>query len=162
MTKLYTMGYQKWQPASRATKIKKHLLDAGVSRVIDIRINPCSSDPNPSSNYGPREWHLQIPGSGIVSLLRDPNDNIDIDYAWVAELGNPQKRDEKMLVLRAHLQDQDSGWPVHRGLDLLEAFIQGGDVCCLLCACKEYDKCHREIIADAMAERINGLVISNL
>lgn len=162
MIKLYTMGYQKWQPAARARRIQEHLLVAGVSRVIDIRINPSSSDLSPSSNYGPREWHLRTAGTGIVSLLRDPGNGIDVDYSWVAELGNPQKQDKEMLILRAHLQDQNSGWPVHRGLDLLEAFIQGGDVCCLLCACKEYEKCHRQIIANAMAQRINGLVISNL
>ena len=60
----------------------------------------------------------------------------------------------KMAVLRGHLDDPEGGWPVHRGLDRLASAVRRpGDEVALLCACADADRCHRTVIARALAER---------
>jgi hypothetical protein len=43
---------------------------------------------------------------------------------------------------------------VNRGLALLHQFVrEEGKQCCLLCACKNYDACHRKLIVEALSQR---------
>jgi hypothetical protein len=90
-------------------------------------------------------------GSGIVTLLRGAG----IEYRWLVELGNPQKTDPGMEVLRAHLSDPAGDWPVHRGLEILRRLVvDERRRCCLLCACETYEGCHRKVIAEAFRNRV--------
>lgn len=136
------------------------LQDAGVTMLVDVRHSPCASDPGKAGNYIARPWNLQIEG-GIAAELRAAG----IEYRWLVELGNPQKRDPNMAVLKAHLQSGDPIWPVNRGLTLLHDLV--GDPsrrCAILCACGEYKNCHRRAIAEHLSSRYfdGKLTIINL
>ncbi len=146
---LYTVGYGRWPVKKRLEKMLDVLQAAHVDILVDIRHSPCPSNTSPKSNYGPRGWHLLAGNVGIDGHLR----RVGIDYIWVVELGNPQKNDKKMKVLRAHLAEPEQAWPVNRGLALLKQLADEGKTCCLLCACKDYDHCHRKLIAEAFSQR---------
>ena len=127
---LWTVGYNAWPAPVRAERLVGALVDRGVNRVIDVRLNPCGSDAEEGRRYGPKPWTLQPGDAGIVGLLRAAG----IAYDWFVELGNPQRRDPRMAVLRGHLDDPEGGWPVHRGLDRLASAVRrpGAEVA-LLC-----------------------------
>lgn len=120
-TKLYTVGYGRWATKVRVDRLIASLKKAGVNLLVDIRHSPCSSNLIPASNYGPRAWHLKASDDeDIVSHLQ----RADIDYRWVVELGNPQKNDHAMRVLRAHIEARDERWPVNRGLRQLAELVK--------------------------------------
>ncbi len=150
---LWTVGYGAWPAARRAEGLLATLVDRGVRQVVDVRLNPCASDPVEGGHYGSKPWTLQAGGLGIVPLLATAG----IAYEWVAELGNPQRRDRAMTVLRAHLDDPEGGWPVHRGLDrLADRVITEPEGVALLCACEDAAACHRTLIALALSQRRFG------
>ncbi|WP_169976874.1 DUF488 domain-containing protein [Tautonia rosea] len=147
---LWTVGYGAWAASVRADRLVKALVDRGITRLVDVRIAPCSSDLDPKRTYGPRPWHLHAGEAGINTLLGQSG----IAYEWIVELGNPQRQDPSMAVLRAHLADPSGDWPVHRGLArLADRVRQPGAVVCLLCACAEANRCHRTVIAHALNDR---------
>jgi hypothetical protein len=77
-----------------------------------------------------------------------------IEYEWLVELGNPQKTDPAMTILRYQLSQLEVPWPVNRGLARLHKLVlQPARLCALLCACKHYDHCHRQTIAEAFSQR---------
>ncbi len=146
---IWTVGYGKWPVKSRAERLVAALKANGITRVVDTRLNPCASDPTPGRPYGPKPWNLQEGRNGIVGLLNDAG----IAYEWIAELGNPQRQDPEMTILRSHLADAEGGWPVHRGLDRLAGIVSRADQrVALLCACDDPAKCHRTVIALALAD----------
>lgn len=150
---LLTVGYGKWPTKTRWLALVAALRRARVATLVDIRHSPCSSSSDPQSSYGPRPWHLGAE-PGIDALLRDEG----IEYRWLVELGNPQKTDPRMRVMRAHLADRRGHWPVHRGLDVLRTLVvDAGERCCLMCACKSYEACHRKLVAEAFRERLRPL-----
>lgn len=148
MNPLYTIGYNAWPASTRISGMVRALTEANVSMLVDIRHSPCPSDPTGRSAYGPKPWTLQE-GEGLAAALRA----VGIHYAWLPELGNPQKNDREMAILRWHLADRDHMWPVHRGLAILEELMSPEDVCCLLCACDQYEQCHRRLIVEALFAR---------
>jgi hypothetical protein len=105
---LCTIGYGRWPTKRRLERLVGALTAAGVTTLVDTRHSPCPSNLDPRSNYGPRDWHLLDAGRGLDGHLRTAG----IDYLWLVELGNPQKTDPAMAVLRAHLADAEAPWPV--------------------------------------------------
>jgi hypothetical protein len=157
---LWTTGYGAWPVAIRAERLVKALVECGITRLVDIRLSPSASDIRPG-RYGPKPWTLQAGRSGIVGLLREAG----IHYEWLVELGNPQRQDPAMALLRTHLADPNGGWPVHRGLERLAARVDApGEVVAVLCACADYRQCHRTLIAQALSGRYyaGGLVIRDV
>ncbi len=150
MTRLFTMGYNAWKPNQRIEQINRALMDAGMTLLVDIRHSPCAADPTGRSAYGPKPWSLQQDGGLVAELAQ-----VGIGYAWLPELGNPQKNDPEMKILRWHLADTARAWPVHRGLDVLAQLVGADHVCCLLCGCDKYDRCHRRLIAEAFGKNGN-------
>jgi hypothetical protein len=149
---LWTVGYGAWPVAVRAERFVAALSLRGVTRLVDVRLNPSAANVK-AGTYGPKPWTLQTGRSGIVGLLGAAG----IAYEWLVELGNPQRQDPAMAVLRTHLADPDGGWPVHRGLDLLaERVGRRGEVVAILCACADYQTCHRTVIARALSARRFG------
>jgi hypothetical protein len=126
----------------------------GIALLVDVRNGPCASDLDPASRYGPKPWHLQANGRGIVGLLGEAG----IAYEWVVELGNPQRQDPAMAVFRAHLADPAGAWPVHRGLERLAARVREADDggVAILCACAVAESCHRTPVARALADLYFG------
>jgi len=158
---LFTVGYGRWPTAQRVKSLMSALKAANVTMLVDIRHSPCPSNTNVKSNYGPRDWHLLDRGEGLDGHLR----RIGIEYIWMVELGNPQKTDPQMAVLRSHLEEPKVPWPVNRGLSLVHELMQTrGKICALLCACKRYDDCHRKVIAEALNQRFfkGALMIHDL
>ena len=155
---LYTIGYGRWTPNRRLEQLLHALQASKINTLIDIRHSPCPANPDPRSNYGPRPWHLLDAAQGLDGHLR----SVGIAYQWLVELGNPQKTDPDMTVLRSHLATPDAPWPVNRGLARLYEIVQAnGNHCALLCACKYYDNCHRKLIAEVFSQRFfeGGLTI---
>jgi hypothetical protein len=146
---LWVVGYGGWPASVRAERLVAALDQRGVTFLADVRLNPGASDIKPG-RYGPKPWTLQPGRSGIVGLLEPAG----IDYQWFVELGNPQRHDPLMALLRAHLADPGGGWPVHRGLTRLADLVQTpGEVVALLCGCATYQSCHRTLIARSLAAR---------
>ena len=116
---LWIVGYGAWPVSVRAERLVAALARRGVTRLVDVRLNPTPSSVKPGP-YGPKPWTLQAGRSGIVGLLGAAG----IAYEWLVELGNPQRQDPAMAVLREHLADPYSGWPVHRGLERLAALVR--------------------------------------
>jgi uncharacterized protein (DUF488 family) len=147
---LWLVGYGAWPASNRAARLVEALRSREVTHLIDVRLNPCASDPVAGRPYGPKAWNLQAGREGLVGLL----DAAGIGYTWLVELGNPQRQDPSMSVLRAHLADPAEGWPVHRGLERLAAMVrEGGETHALLCACGIGRACHRTVIAEALNSR---------
>ena len=145
----FTIGYRRWSGGTRPSSLVAALLTAGVDLLVDVRHSPCSSQIDPASNYGPKAMNLwaEADREGIVPLLADAG----IEYAWCVELGNPQKNDPEMRVLKDHLAAPPAaGWPVRRGLDLVQGLIVGGRRVALMCACDKFAKCHRKPVAEAL------------
>lgn len=154
--KLFTLGYGSWPPARRVDRLVASLQDAGVRLLIDVRHSPCASQIDSLSNYGPRNWHLQAgAGAGFVGLLEKHG----VEYRWLVELGNPQKNDPTMAILREHLVSADLRWPVNRGLELLRPLLTEARPAALLCACKDFRVCHRTLVAEAACQRFPALKI---
>jgi Domain of unknown function DUF488 len=150
---LWLAGSGAWPVARRAGSIVEALRARGVTRLVDVRHSPCASDPTAGRPYGPKPWNLQAGGSGLVGLLEPSG----IAYEWLVELGNPQRRDPSMAILRSHLADPEGGWPVHRGLELLADRVRrAGESVAILCACEDSRTCHRLVIARALADRHFG------
>ena len=150
---LYTMGYGNWPTTQRMAGMLDALKHHGITMLIDIRQSPCASDPTPNTNYSAKDWNLQATG-GIEAQLHGRG----IEYRWLMELGNPQKRDRTMKVMRAHLESGDDRWPVVRGMRMLAALLEDtSHTYCLLCACAEYEACHRKLVAETLnATFLNG------
>jgi uncharacterized protein (DUF488 family) len=137
------------------------LRSRGVTRLVDVRLSPCSSDPVAGRPYGPKAWNLQAATEGIAGLMAGAG----IGYTWLVELGNPQRQDHAMTVLRSQLDDALGDWPVHRGLDRLAAMVRDQtDVLALLCACGDGRTCHRTVVAEALNARhfAGGLAIGEV
>ena len=146
---LYTMGYGGWPTKKRMAGMLDAFEHHGVTTLVDIRQSPCASDPTPNTNYSANEWNLQAAG-GIEAQLN----NRGMEYRWLIELGNPQKRDRTMKIMRAHLESGDERWPVNRGMRMLAEMIENSDhTFCLLCACAEYEMCHRKLVAEWLNDR---------
>jgi hypothetical protein len=154
MATLFTIGYNAWPASTRLVGMTAALTEAAVTMLVDIRHSPCPSDPTGRSAYGPKAWTLQKDG-GIVDGLKA----VGIKYTWILELGNPQKNDRDMKILRWQLADKEGAWPVHRGLAQLSELVGEGYTCCLLCACKTYGQCHRSLISETFCELCLGLPV---
>jgi hypothetical protein len=150
MTTLFTIGYNAWPVRERMERMGHALVEAGVTMLVDVRHSPCPSDPSGRSMYGPKPWTLQQDG-GIISEL----EKLGLSYTWLPELGNPQKNDPHMSILRWHLADRETKWPIRRGLLELEKLLQDGQICCLLCGCASYDRCHRRLVVEAFTKDRN-------
>jgi uncharacterized protein (DUF488 family) len=150
---LYTVGYGFWSPAKRLDSLIAALKSAGVRVLIDTRHSPCASQIEPKSNYGPRPWNLQAGKHGLAQHLAEEG----IDYRWLVELGNPQKNDPAMTILREQLASRNDLWPVNRGLGLLAKILSETGPCALLCACADYRHCHRTVVAQAAKARFPDL-----
>ncbi len=150
---LWLVGYGAWPAGTRASRLVDALLGRGVTHLVDVRLNPCASDPTPGRPYGPKPWNLQAGAAGIAGLLGEAG----VAYTWLVELGNPQRQDRSMAVLRDHLDEPSGIWPVHRGLDRLAAMIrEDGATFALLCACGDGRTCHRTVVAEALNARHFG------
>ena len=149
---LFTTGYGQWQTSIREQSLIHVLHEHKIQMLVDVRHSPCASDPNPASQsaYRTRNWHLQAGTNGIQTLLTQAG----IGYFWLVELGNPQKNDPEMRILREHLKSNVCEWPASRGFHILSKLVlEERKRCCLLCACADATLCHRTLVANEFCRR---------
>ena len=133
--KLFTIGYEgATQPEFIAA-----LKASGVERVIDVRAVPLSRKPGFSKNI-------------LASGLREAG----IEYIHLKALGTPPEGREA-----ARKGDYATLREVYAGqLELPEALAHMAELrelalekrTCLLCYCREADKCHRSLLIEALLE----------
>ena len=142
---LFTIGYE----GRTADELPRSVAASGITTVIDVRDLPLSR----KRGFSKTALALLLAGSGV-------------DYVHERGLGNPKP-------LRDHVKaGGDWGWfaQVFRerlvgagdALDHVLAIMRRGEVVCLLCYEADAKRCHRSLVADALAEKAHGLVVRHL
>jgi uncharacterized protein (DUF488 family) len=142
--KLFTIGYEGRTPAD----LIERLHEAGVERVVDVRELPLSR----------RRGFSKTP---LAAALEQSG----IRYEHVRALGNPKVTRDRYKSgdvdggareYRAHLHN--GSYPALAAL----ADSITGEKTCLLCVEGSHDRCHRSVIAGAVAERLPRVAIVHL
>jgi len=131
MTTFYTVGYGGRHPQHFVGLLVQH----SIALVCDVRAEPRRAYRgiytfNPEKNRGP-----------LPRLLAEAG----IGYAWLPELGNPDRQDPTIQVFQ-QLMAQEAAQRLQR----LRQMVQDTAVC-LLCAEQDAQRCHRHIITDYLA-----------
>jgi len=141
---LFTIGYEGRSQA----ELVDCLLAAGIERVVDVRELPLSRRRGFSK-----------------TALADGLEGAGIQYEHVARLGNPKPLRDRYksgdvrggaLAYRAHLHN--GSYPAL--VDLADSLRWQRT--CLLCVEGEHERCHRAVIAGAVAERLSRVAIVHL
>jgi len=142
---VFTIGYQ----GKQAEEWPLLLRQAGVTTVLDVREFPHSRRPGLSK-------------TPLSSLL----DRAGLEYSHERRLGNPKQYRDRLKaggdwdafadVFRARLRGLSSV------LDGVVATLVEGKVLCLLCFEADASQCHRSLVAEALAERADGVRIQHL
>lgn len=109
-----------------------HQYAAAGVLILDVRYNPTSRNPLW------RKYHL----------LRELGES----YRWNQDLGNVNYKTRKPPFEMADMAS---------GLDALEPLLQEQPVL-ILCACRDWNACHRELVADAAQARWPELTVHHL
>ncbi len=142
---IFTIGFTK----KRAQEFFGSLRDAGVERVVDVRLN------NVSQLAGFAKRH------DLAYFLREI---CDVDYVHVPSLaptreildankkgqGSWEEYEERFLALMARRRIEDTLDP---------ALLDGA---CLLCSEHRPHHCHRRLVAEYLRERWGGIEIEHL
>ena len=142
---LFTVGYQ----GQGADALSDSIAAAGVTTLVDVRDLPFSRKRGFSK-------------TALAALLSASG----VEYVHERRLGNPKP-------LRDHVKSGgDWGWfadafrerlaVADDALDSVLAIIERGEVVCLLCFEADASRCHKSLIADALAERGDGLTVRHL
>ena len=143
---LLTIGYE----GRTADELPGSVAASGVTTVIDVRDLPLSRKRGFSK-------------TALAALLAQSG----VDYVHERPLGNPKP-------LRDHVKSGgDWSWFAQMfrerlvgaddALDRVLSIMQRrGEVVCLLCYEADASRCHRSLVADALAERSHGLVVKHL
>ena len=141
MLKIATIGYEKAQ----IEEVIEALSAFEVRTLVDIRELPISRN----RPFAKRNLKTAIEAAGMaylhVKALGDPKPGRDAaragDYSRFVE------------IFQAHL----SADPAQAALASVEALVRKHQIC-LLCFEREPTYCHRSIVADTLATRVNGAV----
>ncbi len=145
MTTLYTIGFAGWG----AEAFFEALRDAGVRRILDIRLNNTSQLAGFAKRDDLRYFLRELCGA---------------DYAHIPELA-PSKE-----LLKGY-RDGTIDWTgyeaiyaelVHERQSLDRLVLHDLDGACLLCSEHQPDQCHRRLVAEALAERWPALQVVHL
>ena len=165
---LYTIGYEAWPVQQRFDRIMQVLQQHEVALLVDIRSAPWALPPEESEmqercvlagmtylwmvelgNPQPEDPNLTVLEAHLAA--GDPVPSAYQDLLWSDEVGLLVPGISADAVLHDLLAAE---WPVNRGLLLLRQLVLAqGDPCCLLCACPEYGRCHRRLIAETLRDR---------
>lgn len=137
-TKLMTIGYE----GSEIDDFVATLKVAGVSTLVDVRELPLSRKKGFSKNR-----------------LRERLEDEGIEYIHVRPLGDPKpgrdaaragRFDEFVKIFNTHM----SGDAAQQAIEDVIPVVKSGGAC-LLCFERCHSQCHRSIVADAIASRVN-------
>jgi uncharacterized protein (DUF488 family) len=141
---LFTIGYEGRTPGDLIARLR----EAAVDRVVDVRELPLSRRAGFSK-------------ASLAAAL----DRAGIRYDHIRALGNPKPLRDRYKSgdvaggareYRAHLHNGSYAALV----DLADAV--GDEQICLLCVEEAHDRCHRAVIAGAVAERLPRVAIVHL
>lgn len=136
-TPIFTVGYE----GRTVRALVRRLHEAGIARVVDVRSSPRS--PKPGFSKGPLSRAIAAAG---------------IEYQHAGEVGNPfhaeaaQDLEGVLARYRAHLAAHPEA------LAALVAAAEGARTA-LLCAEADPRRCHRSVLAEAVAERTGWPVV---
>jgi uncharacterized protein (DUF488 family) len=142
--KLFTIGYEGRTPGELVTRLKS----LGVQRVVDVRELPLSR----------RRGFSKTP---LAALLMEAG----IRYEHVRALGNPKSTRDRYKrgdveggarEYRAYLHNGSSSALV----ELTNSLTR--EKTCLLCVEDSHARCHRAVIAGAVAERLPSIAVVHL
>ena len=142
--KLFTVGYE----GRSLDDLLEELLEAGVTRLIDVRELPLSRR---------RGFSKTALGETLYEA--------GIEYVHVRALGNPKPNRERYragdieggaAVYRRHLNNGSRSALV----DLAESLGDGPT--CLLCFERDHAKCHRDVVVEALQQLRPGLAVNHL
>ena len=139
---LWTIGYEQLWPDALVAE----LLAAGVERVLDVRYRPQSRRPGMSKTK-------------LATALAEHG----IAYEHRRELGTPVEI--RGLFRAGHLDEARTAYRAQVAgdeLDALAAELERGPRTALLCLEANPAGCHRRVIAELLAERLDGLEVVDL
>jgi uncharacterized protein (DUF488 family) len=144
--KLYTIGFTQ----KSAERFFGLLADAGVERVIDIRLKPGGQ----LSGFAKQQdlaWFLErILGADYVHLPQlAPSDEIRDDYR--------KDHDWARYVPRFEALMDERGIP-----DMLDRALFQEKTCCLLCSEPGPERCHRRLVAERLARAWGDVEVNHL
>lgn len=123
---IYSVGYGRSSKNDFVNTLKKN----NIKTLVDIRFHPESSFS--------KEWK----GSEMKEWLKREG----IEYRWFVELGNSFH----------HMQDCIERFTMYLESNKTTCFkrlLQLEGKCAVMCACKDYTKCHRKIVANVLREQ---------
>jgi uncharacterized protein (DUF488 family) len=145
MPTVFTIGYE--NHGSPETLIDA-LREAGVRRLVDVR-----------------ELPLSRRGGFSKTTLAAALEDADIEYEHVRALGNPkQYRD---LYRSGRVAEGERRYRKHLHNGSYSALIElseniDDDATCLLCYEASHETCHRSVIIEALAERLEDIEVVHL
>ena len=139
--RLVSVGYE----GKNVQELIRHLVQARVNVLVDVRLNPVS----------------RKPGLSKTRLAAELGSN-GIRYVHLRELGNPKDnredfragRERAITKFRTLLQDDAADRALGHVSKLLDH-----DVVALLCFESGHSACHRSLVAEALAEKVPELEI---
>lgn len=148
MRELFTIGYTKKRLREFVTRIKT----AGVDCVVDIRLNNTSQ----LAGFAKRE--------DLGFLLEE---GFGIRYVHMLSLAPTEEILSRYKSGKDFKAYASSYAELMEGRGMVTSFLKsaedgGWERPCLLCAEDESDKCHRRLLAEAIAERSSGLEVRHL
>lgn len=140
---LYTIGYQGHTPTSLVAALQEH----GVLRLVDVRDTPWS--PAPQWQQAALRHHAKTTGVAYLHVPQAGNPREIRDRAkTLLAAGRPRAEAVEWALAQYRLHLRDTSGLVVR----IAAQLQDGD--CLLCACRDADRCHRSVLVKELeAER---------
>jgi uncharacterized protein (DUF488 family) len=140
---LWTIGYE----AAAVPEFLRTLRDAGVELLVDVRAVASS----------------RRPGYAKTALAANLA-SVGIDYLHLRGLGTPKegrvaaragRHAEMHAVFHGHLATDAA----QADLQVLADIVAGGRKACLLCLEADPTHCHRSLVADALARRMQVKVV---
>jgi uncharacterized protein (DUF488 family) len=142
--KLFTIGYE----TRSVDELIAELHAANIKRVVDVRELPLSR----------RRGFSKTP---LATAL----EKAGIAYEHVRELGNPKQTRERYKSGDVEGGARDYRTHLHNGsypalVELADSLASSKT--CLLCVEDDHGRCHRAVIAGAVAERLPRLAVAHL
>jgi uncharacterized protein (DUF488 family) len=143
--RLYTIGFTK----KSALQFFETLRDAGVRRVVDVRLNNVSQLAGFTKKQDLAYFLEKIDAIGYVHapLLAPTQDLLD---SYKKHGGGWSKYEHGFLELMSQRKIDISWAPEMRDSD------------CLLCSEEKPDHCHRRLVAEYLAAHVGGIEVQHL
>ncbi len=143
--KLFTMGFTKKTAEVFFTRLR----DAGVQRLVDVRLNNVSQLAGFTKKEDLRYFARQICGIGYVHLTQLAPTGEILD-AFKKKKGDWKEYEKKFMGLLKARRVESS---------VTREMLDGA---CLLCSEETAERCHRRLVAEYLRERWGGVTIEHL